>query len=66
MTDCSSLSCVTAAVYIYNNIEFICCLCRNKRLANNNLQCLKSEILIDVSFINSDLACSRYKINSCY
>ena len=66
MTDRASLSCVTAAVNVYDNIEFVCCLSRNERLANNNLQCLKSEILVDVSFIDSDLTCSRYKINSCY
>lgn len=66
MTDSSSLSCVTAAMYVYDYIELICCACSHERLANDNFQSLKSEILIDVSFIDCDLACSRYKINSCY
>ena len=66
VTDRTSLSCVTAAFYVYNHIEFICCACSHERLANNNLQSLKSEILVNVSFIDRDLTCSRYKINSCY
>ena len=66
VTDRSSLSCVTAAFYVYDHIEFVCCACSHERLANNNFQCLKSEILVDVSFIDCNLACSRYKIYSCY
>ena len=66
VTDCSSLSCVTAAFYVYDYIEFVCCACSYERLAYNNLQSLKSEILVDISFIDRDLTCSRYKLYSCY
>ena len=66
MADCSCLSCVTAAAYVNDHVELVCCLCSHERLANNNLQSLKSEILVNVSFIDRDLTCSRYKINSCY
>ena len=66
MADRSCLSCVTTSVYVYDHIELIDCACRNERLANDNLERLKSEILVDVSFIYCDLTCSRYKLNSCY
>ena len=65
VADCSCLSCVTAAFYIYKYVELICRACRNKRLAYDNFQSLKSEILVDVSFIDRDLARSRYKVYSC-
>ena len=65
VTDRACLSCVTAAFYVYEYVEFVCCACRNKRLAYDNFQSLKSEILIDVSFIDRDLARSRYKVYSC-
>ena len=65
VTDRACLSCVTAAFYVYEYVEFVCCACRNERLANDNFQSLKSEILVDVSFIDRDLARSRYKVYSC-
>lgn len=37
VTDCSCLSCVTAAFYVYDYIEFTFGLCCNQRLTNNNL-----------------------------
>lgn len=65
VADRSCLSCVTAAFHIYKYVKFICCACCHERLAYNNFQSLKSEILVDVSFIDRDLARSRYKVYSC-
>ena len=65
MTDCSCLSCITTAAYINDHIEFICFSCCHERLANNNFQCFKTKILGDISFVDRDFTCSRYKIYSC-
>ena len=65
MTDSSCLSCISTTTYINDYIELVSCLCSHERLANNNFQSLKSEILINVSLINSNFSCSRYKIYSC-
>ena len=65
VTDCSSLSCVSTAANINDHVEFTLCLCSSQWLTNDNFQSLKSEVLIDVSFIDSDFTCSRYQVNSC-
>lgn len=65
MADCSCLSCITASAYIHKNIKFVKCSCCYERLANNYFQCLETQIIVDISFINCDLACSRYKVYSC-
>ena len=44
VTDRTCLSCVTAAFYVYEYVEFICCACSHERLAYNNLQSLKSSM----------------------
>ena len=45
------------------NVKLICCVCSNQRLTNNNLQGLISEIVVDVSLIDCDLARTGHKIN---
>ena len=37
MTDCSSLSCVSATLNVNDYIEFSFCLCSNQWLTYNNL-----------------------------
>ena len=66
MTDCTSLSCKSTTVNIYQNIKFISCVSCYQRLTNNYFQSFKTEILIDISFIDCDFTGSRYKIYSCY
>ena len=51
VTDGSCLSGVAAAAYVYQNVELVSCLGRCQGLAHDNLQGLKSEILIDVSLL---------------
>ena len=57
---CSGLSCETAALYGDNHIEFICRIRSHKRLTDDNLKRLQSEILIDISFIDGDLSFARH------
>ena len=64
MTNGTSLTCCTTTVYIYKNIKFVSCLCSYERLTNDQFQCLKTEILIDASFINNDVACTWNQIYS--
>ena len=64
MTDGASLSCVTAATNVYDNVELVYSTCSYKWLTNNYLQGLKTEVLIDISLIDCDLASARYKIYS--
>ena len=56
MTDSACLAGKSAAAYVDYDIKSVCCICKNKRLANNNLEGLKTEVLVDVSLIYSDLA----------
>ena len=65
MTDSSGLSGVSTTVHIYQYIEFIQCVRCNERLANDYFQSFQSKILVDISFINRNLARSRYKVYSC-
>ena len=65
VSDSTSLSCVSAAFYINENIKFALCLCSSQWLTNDNFQCFKTEILVDISFIDCDFACTRCKVNSC-
>ena len=60
MTNRSGLTGETTAAYIHQNIELVCRLGRNQRLTDNELQCLKAKILIDISFIDRNLTCTRY------
>ena len=60
VADRSGLSGVAASVYVDKNIKLICRICRNERLTNYNLQCLQTQIIIDISFIYGNFTCSRY------
>ena len=65
VTDCSCLSCVSAAVNVYDHVKFISGLCSCQRLTNDYFQGLQTKILIDVSLIDGNFTSSRYKIYSC-
>ena len=56
MTDSTCLACETTTAYVYKYIELVNCLGCYERLTNNNFQCLKTKVLVDVSFIDCDLA----------
>lgn len=64
MSDRTSLAGESAAMNINDNIKFIGSACSFKGLTNDNLQCFKTEVVIDASFINGNITCSRYKIYS--
>ncbi len=66
MSDRTSLSGVSAALNVNHDIELAVGLGSNQRLTNDNLQGLKSKILIEGSLINSNVTGSGYQINSCY
>ena len=65
VSDSTSLSCISAAFYVNENVKFALCLCSSKRLTNDYFQCFKTEVLVDISFIDCDFACTRCKVNSC-
>ena len=60
MTDRACLSGKAAATDIYQHIIFIRRLCRHQWLTYDNFQGLLSQIVIDVPFIDRDLACAWY------
>ena len=49
VTDRSCLSCVSASLYIHDDVELSVCFCCNQRLTYNNLQRLKSKIFVNIS-----------------
>ena len=64
MSYSTCLSGVTTTTNIYQNVEFLGVLSSCQRLTNDSFQSLQSELLIDASFIYSNVAGSRYQINS--
>ena len=60
MSYCAGLTCVSATLYSNLNIVLINCLCSYKRLTNDNLKCLKTKVLIDVSLVDCNISLARY------
>ena len=60
MTDCSSLSGITTTAYVNQYVELVNIVGQYEWLTNDNLQGLKTKVLIDVSLIDSDLTSSWY------
>ena len=56
MTDSTCLTGNAAAVYTANDVELLGCACKLERLTNDKLECLKSEIIINISVVDGYLA----------
>gem|GEM_PF-6201642 len=59
MSYSTCLTCKSTTVNIYKHIELVNCLCCYKWLTNYNLECLKTEVAVNISLINCDLTCTR-------
>lgn len=55
MTDSASLTCNAAACNCADNIQLIQVICKSQRLTNEKLECLKTEVVVDVSAVNSNV-----------
>ena len=64
MTNRAGLAGHSAALNIDQYVELISVLSQHERLADDGLQGLKSEIIVDISLIDRDLTGSRYKVNT--
>ena len=64
MTDCAGLTGDSAAADAADNIELLSCACECERLTDDELEGLKTEIVINVSIIDYDFACTGIKTNS--
>ena len=64
MSYSTCLACKTTTTYVYKYIELINSLGCYERLTYNYFQGLKTKVLVDVSFIDCNLAGSRYKVYS--
>ena len=64
VTDRAGLAGHSAALNIDQYVELISVLSQHERLADDGLQGLKSEIIVDISLIDRDLTGSRYKVNT--
>ena len=49
MADCTCLAGYAAAVYTANNVKLLFCVCKNKRLVNDELKSVKAEIIVYIS-----------------
>ena len=56
MTNCTSLAGEATATNSYDYVKLSFCLGCCERLTNNNFQSLKTKVLINVSFIDCNLA----------
>ena len=64
MTDSTCLACESTAMNINKYIKFINCLNDLERLTNYYLKCFKAKVVINVFFIDGNLASSWCKIYS--
>ena len=65
VTDSTSLTRNATACNSANDIELAVSFCKNERLTNDELQCFKTEIFINISVVNCDFACTLIKSYSC-
>ncbi len=66
MTDSSCLSGKSTAVYCCDDVKLsFGCSC-SKGLIYDELECLKSEILVNALLIDGDYTCARYDAYACY
>jgi hypothetical protein len=66
VADSTCLACYTAALYLTDNVELFCCLCESERLTNEELECLKTEIVVNFSVVDDDFACAGIYTNTSY
>ena len=64
MSDCTSLTCYSTACYCANDIVLIHCICYSKWLTNDELECLKTEVIVNVSAVDCDLTCTLVNTNT--
>ena len=55
MTDSTCLTCYAAACNSANNVELLSCFCKVERLSNDELECLKTKVIINISVVDLSL-----------
>ena len=66
MSDSACLAGESATLNGNDCIVLINSFCSYKGLTNDNLKGLKTEVIVDVSLVNSDVTLAGYKINTGY
>ena len=66
VADCACLTGDTTTVNVSNDIELALCVCYAEGLVDDELECFKTEIIVYVSAVDGDNACTGIKTNSCY
>ncbi len=61
VTDSACLTCDTAADNVYDDVELACSVGYAERLVDDELQCFESEVIVNVTTVDSDLACTGIK-----
>ena len=58
MTDSARLTGNAAAVNAAYYVKLLVCLCKRKRLTNDELECFKTEIIVDIAVVDRDFTCA--------
>ena len=66
MTDSACLAGYTAADGLYDYIKLSVCICNCEWLTNDNLECLETEILINILAVDCNLALAGYETYTSY
>ena len=66
VTDCACLACYTATVYTAYDVELLGCAGELEGLANNELECIKTEVIVDWTVVDDDFTCTCVNAYTCY
>ena len=64
MTDSTGLTGDSAADSLCDNVELAVCLCSSEGLTNDELQCIETEVIVDVLTVDRDLSRTGYKADA--
>ena len=66
VSDSACLTGNTAAGNCADDVKFALCICNCEGLTNDELQCIKSEVIVNIAFIDGDNTCTGENANTSY
>jgi len=66
VADCACLTGDTTTVNVSNDVKLTCCVCYAEGLVDDELECFKTEVIVNVTIVDCDLACTGIESNASY
>ena len=58
VADSACLTGYTATVYTAYDVELFCSVCESERLTNDELECVKTKVIVNISIVDCDFTCT--------